>query len=150
MLQRALQVASVGCVKLCKPRATSRITPRWQRFNVVAIAEPKKIERAQAPAVAVSDTLAELDDSLIAASLAVIMQPSRKRRRGMDAFLCPSCNQECLRVETLGNHLLRCCPDLLSRQAGAARRRRQFPDAFLQQAAGAAVTCATGMDCLQG
>lgn len=59
----------------------------------------------------------EQDPSLVAASLAVIMQPAKKRKRDVDPFLCPCCNQQCLRVETLGRHLHKCCPDLLSRQA---------------------------------
>ncbi|KAK9787004.1 hypothetical protein WJX73_005248 [Symbiochloris irregularis] len=41
-----------------------------------------------------------------------MQQPSKRRKRDINAFLCPSCTQQCLRIQTLGTHITKCCPDL--------------------------------------
>lgn len=59
-------------------------------------------------------------DSTLLASLSLAMEPSRKRKRDVDAFLCPRCTQQCLRIATLGRHIHKCCPDLFSREVGTS------------------------------
>ena len=57
---------------------------------------------------------------LAAASLTLEMHPAKRRRRDVDAFFCPCCDQQCLHVDTLRRHLHKCCPDICDNLASVS------------------------------